>query len=186
MKRLVTAALLASVSVGMAQAEEKRELLQQSKGIMKEFMESLKGELQSAMKSGGPVHAIDTCHRVAPGIATEKSRNGWQVGRTSLKVRNPDNAPDAWELAALQKFEERKAAGEPVESMVFHEVVEEDGKKYFRVMKPIPTGKVCVKCHGSEIPPKVEAKLNELYPGDKARGFSEGDIRGAFTLKKQL
>jgi hypothetical protein len=32
----------------------------------------------------------------------------------------------------------------------------------------------------------VKAKLAELYPKDRATGFKEGDIRGAFTLTKTL
>ncbi|MRR09746.1 DUF3365 domain-containing protein, partial [bacterium] len=32
----------------------------------------------------------------------------------------------------------------------------------------------------------VKAKLAELYPEDKATGYSAGQIRGAMTLKKPL
>jgi hypothetical protein len=32
----------------------------------------------------------------------------------------------------------------------------------------------------------VDAKLKELYPYDKARGFKEGELRGAFTMAKPL
>ena len=28
--------------------------------------------------------------------------------------------------------------------------------------------------------------IDDLYPTDQARGFSAGDIRGAFTLRKVL
>lgn len=49
-------------------------------------------------------------------------------------------------------------------------------------MKAIPTAALCVKCHGETIDPEVEAKLKALYPNDQARGFKEGDLRGAFTL----
>jgi hypothetical protein len=49
-------------------------------------------------------------------------------------------------------------------------------------MKAIPTKIVCLKCHGSEIDPKIVAKLDELYPEDKAVGYKQGDIRGAFYV----
>ena len=65
------------------------------------------------------------------------------------------------------------------------EIVEIDGAKRFRYMKAIPTGGVCVACHGASLNPKVAAKLDSLYPGDKARGFKPGDIRGAFTVAWQ-
>ncbi len=53
-------------------------------------------------------------------------------------------------------------------------------------MKAVPTGKVCLSCHGETVAPEVEQKLAELYPDDKARGYKEGDIRGAFVVVKPL
>ncbi len=188
MKRAIAVALLCGLPLGAAVAEEaSKPLVAESKAIIKQFMGGLKGELKSAMKAGGPVNAIGVCNRVAPAIAEKQSADsGWDVARTSLKTRNPDNAPDAWEQAVLEKFEARKAAGEPVKPMAFYEVVEEGDQKVFRFMKAIPTGNVCLNCHGSELKPAVAAKIDELYPSDKARGFQVGDIRGAFTLKKPL
>ena len=139
------------------------------------------------MKEGGPVHTIQVCNNVAPQLAEAHSQmSGWRVARTSLKVRNPENAPDAWETAVLNEFESRKAAGEDPMKLVKAEVVEENGRQVFRMMKAIPTAEVCTKCHGAEIAEPVAAKLDELYPEDQARGFNVGDLRGAFTLKKPL
>ena len=70
--------------------------------------------------------------------------------------------------------------------MAHFEAVENDGKKNFRFMKAIPTGEVCLKCHGSEMKPGIKAKLQELYPNDKATGFKLGDIRGAFTITQPM
>ncbi|HKJ77298.1 MAG TPA: DUF3365 domain-containing protein [Gammaproteobacteria bacterium] len=187
MKRLTTAALLVCLPLAPVAAEDLDKQVKEAKGVMMGFMKELKGELKSAMKEGGPVNAIEVCNTVAPGIAKKQSeQSGWAVGRTSLKVRNPDNAPDAWEREVLNRFEARKAEGEPAKKLMHAEVVEQDGQKRVRVMKAIPTGKVCLKCHGTDIDPKVKAKLDELYPQDKARGFNKGDIRGAFTLSKPM
>lgn len=49
-------------------------------------------------------------------------------------------------------------------------------------MKAIPTGKLCLNCHGQAIKPDVVKLLDKYYPGDGARGFGEGDLRGAFTI----
>lgn len=161
--------------------------IEEGKGIIQAFFGDLKGELVKSMKANGPVAAIETCHMLAPHLAQAHSeRSGWQVGRTSLKPRNPGNAPDAWERAVLQEFEARKAAGEAPEKLMKAEVVEEKGRKLFRMMKAIPTAEVCTKCHGTEIAGPVAARLDELYPEDQARGFKVGDLRGAFTLKKPL
>jgi hypothetical protein len=49
-------------------------------------------------------------------------------------------------------------------------------------MKAIPTGGLCLACHGETIDPAVAGKIAELYPEDKATGFREGDLRGAFVV----
>jgi hypothetical protein len=53
-------------------------------------------------------------------------------------------------------------------------------------MKAIPTGEICLACHGESISPDVATAIREAYPQDQATGFSLGDIRGAFTLSKPL
>lgn len=163
----------------------------EARKITGEFFAELKGELVKGMKAGGPVAAIGVCNSLAPAIAMKHSANsGWDVGRTSLKLRNPDNAPDTWETGVLKQFEERRANGEGPDTLAHAEIVEEDGKKVFRFMKGIvmpPLEKMpCLKCHGENIDPKTAATLDELYPEDKARGYRAGQVRGAFTLKKNL
>ena len=155
-----------------------------SRTVIKAFAGSLQAELKGAMKASGPLGAIEVCSEKAPEIAGRHSEeNGWKVGRTSLKYRNPGNAPDEWELRVLQSFEDRKAAGEDPATMDHAEFVDQNGKPVFRYMKAIPTAEVCLNCHGGEnVKPEVEAKLAELYPDDMARGFKVGDIRGAFTI----
>jgi hypothetical protein len=183
---LGVSALLAT-SASFADAQNNDQMVNESRAAIKQFGGQLKGELQKAMKAGGPVNAIQVCNEVAPGIAAKISEEkGWDVARTSLKTRNSGNAPDAWETKVLKSFDERKAAGEDVTKMEYSEVTEVDGKKAFRYMKAIPTAKVCLNCHAAEINPQVEAKINELYPQDKARGYKEGDIRGAFTVIRPM
>ena len=53
-------------------------------------------------------------------------------------------------------------------------------------MKAIPTAAVCLKCHGTELTADVVDALNNAYPEDKATGYQEGDIRGAFVVVKDL
>jgi len=193
MKKLISVALLCTVPVSMAMAEQDdlKKRADESKAVVQQFMGKLKGELGRAIKSGGPVKAIEVCNTVAPAIAkAESEKHGWEVGRTSLKTRNPNNAPDAWETEVLKKFEERAAAGESPAKMAYFEVVEQDGKKAFRFMKAIgmpPLSKApCLKCHGENIDPAVAAKLDELYPNDMARGYKPGMIRGAFTITQPM
>ena len=187
MKKLALTALASSIAVGLAVAAEPPQQVTEARGLVKEFSTSLKGQLQAAMKAGGPVTAIEVCNVQAPAIARSLAdKSGWEVERTSLKLRNPANSPDIWEQAVLEQFDARKAAGETVETMEFHEVVDAEGVNTFRYMKAIPTGEVCLKCHGSEIDPQVQAELVRYYPSDEATGYALGDIRGAFTLSKPL
>jgi hypothetical protein len=161
--------------------------VEESRAVVRDFMEQLKGALQQAMQEGGPVKAIAVCNEKAPQIAERMSASsGWDVGRTSLKVRNPSNAPDAWERAVLESFETRKAEGEPAAGLEHYEVVEQDDQKTFRYMKAIPTGDLCLVCHGENLGEPVKARLDALYPQDQARGFKKGDIRGAFTIVQPL
>lgn len=173
---------LITSNLAVADAELKQRAMK-SKQVVKEFMGQLKGELKGAMKAGGPLNAIDVCNKRAPEIAEAlSSKYGWSIARTSLKTRNASNKPDAWEEKVLQEFEQRKSNGEAVKPMAFFESVGEGSEKQFRFMKAIPTGEVCLKCHGQNIPEQVKAGIDKLYPEDQATGFSKGDIRGAFTI----
>ncbi len=193
MKKMLTIALLCTTpaSMVMAEQDDMQKRAAESKAVVKAFMGELKGELGKAMKAGGPIQAIKVCNKVAPSIAQAQSeKTGWEVGRTSLKLRNPNNAPDEWETMVLKKFEERAAAGESPANMVHFEVVEQNDTKAFRFMKAIgmpPLEKApCLKCHGENIDANLVAKLDELYPNDQARGYKPGMIRGAFTITQPM
>ncbi len=187
MKKLILTTLIGVILAGPAVAEDTAKYSAEAKGIIKEFFKNLKGTLQAAMKEGGPTHAIENCQLKAPQITLGQSeKSGWRVARTSLKLRNPANTPDAWEMKVLNSFEQRKAAGEDPMKIAYKEITEVDGKRSFRFMKAIPTAKLCLNCHGSNLKPEVTKTLTERYPNDQATGFKEGDIRGAFTLTKTL
>lgn len=159
-----------------------------SRQAAQKFGTTLKEALQQAIQNGGPANGIAVCHDQAGQIATDLGqKEGILIGRTSLKLRNSANAPDNWELAVLKQFEARKAQGEPADKLEFFAVIDDDqGQKTFRYMKAIPTAALCLNCHGEHIPPEVDAKLKELYPNDQARGFKEGQLRGAFTLAQPV
>lgn len=186
-KRLALAAMCGLAVTCGVQGDDAEQSTAEARGIVKQFFGALKGELESSMQLGGPVAAISLCNVRAPEISSQVSYDaGWDVGRTSLKLRNQENAPDAWEKATLEGFETRKVAGEALKNMEHAEIVELDGQKTFRYMKAIPTAELCLVCHGSETPADVATQLDQLYPNDAARGFNAGDIRGAFTLSKKL
>lgn len=86
-------------------------------------------------------------------LAAERGR--FAVHITSLNLKNPDNAPDPWEREALMQFEK----GVPEVT----EVVDADGKHYFRLMRPLFVEKSCLQCH-------------------EEQGYKVGDIRGGISV----
>lgn len=178
---IVTTLLLVTATAAMAAGPDPR--IAESRAAAQELGGALKSVLVAAMQAGGPVSAISVCNAKAPQIAGEIStRRGLEVGRTALKFRNPANAPDSWERGVLERFEQEKAAGGAVDSLEFSETVAKEDGSVFRYMKAIPTGELCLTCHGTALAPEVAARIRELYPQDAATGFSAGDIRGAFTI----
>ena len=154
---------------------------------IKEFAGALQAELKAAMQAGGPVAAIGICNTrampITQGIATDKNM---LLSRVSLKNRNPANVPNAWQTAVLKDFERQQVAGKDIGSLAWSETVSIDGQQEFRYMKAIPTGAVCLQCHGAGLSPELSQVLAGLYPEDRATGFREGDIRGAFVVIRKL
>lgn len=172
--------LIAAIPVGVNAETTDNDLREvESRKVIKEFGGKLVKELKQAIKEGGPENAIKVCNIEAPKMATALSEKyNWQIGRTALKTRNPNNAPDAWEQVVLEQFEQRKQNGEKIKTLEYAETTDAG----YRYMKAIPTKGLCLACHGENISEALKATLVELYPQDKATGFKAGDIRGAFTV----
>lgn len=169
---LCAIAALTVPTVGIA--DDESALLLKSREITTQFATELQAALKQSMASGGPIAAIGVCKDMAPKIAADMSREtGATVSRTSLRVRNQANTPARWQAQVLHDFD---ATGTPAE---YFEQIGNNGARY---MKPIPTGGICLTCHGSELSPDIRARLDEAYPGDQARGYNIGDIRGAFSV----
>ena len=187
LKKVVMATVAISLWTGTASAQDAKALAGEGKGVIKGFATELVGELKKGMKAGGPNQAISVCNTKAMPIASKHSaQTGWTVRRSSHKLRNPENKPDTFEARAISEFQRRQANGEKAKDMVMTMTTIENGQKTFRMVKAIPTGKPCVVCHGSAIKPEVSAKIDSLYPNDKATGFKMGEMRGIFSLKKKL
>lgn len=158
-------------------------LVTEGTAVINDFTASLEGELASAIQSGGAVKAMDVCHSGAPKMAAWLAeKHQAKLIRKSFESHSSENTP-AWQATILKDFETRLAAGEAIEQLVFTEVAEESGKQEFRMMRAIPTGEVCLTCHGSKVSPNVFATLNMLYP---VVGYSARDVSAAFVYVKSL
>ncbi|XKH01256.1 DUF3365 domain-containing protein [Marinobacter nauticus] len=184
MREALTAILIASAvaapALSLAADQTADERVEEARTLVKSFGGSLKQALQQAIEEGGIVNGISVCNTLAPEIAAQNSTDTWHIGRTSLKLRNPDNAPTDWQEMQLRAMDKQPVInGKPVEVWQVSDAV---GQPEFQYMSAIPTQKLCLNCHGTDIKPEVQAKINELYPQDQATGFAEGDLRGAFVV----
>lgn len=138
------------------------------------FKKKLMGALEEGLEEG-PEEAIEVCQILAPQIAEELGCAAVELGRTSHKLRNTDNAPRDWVRPLLQAYADAPGKTEP-------EVVGLQGGGVGYV-EPIRMQALCLTCHGSEVPTGVETRLMDLYPGDQARGFEDGEFRGLFWVE---
>ena len=183
---IVTIGIATGVVSAAAQAPDIKDYEAEAQSVMKRLRTTLLKEVKAAM-ARSPSAAIGVCQQRAPAITNRiAAESGWRVSRTSLKTRNPANRPTPAERAILLDFEKRFAAGEPAKRLRSVRVVTVNGQRTVHVMQAIPTGAPCLACHGSALAPKIAGELRRLYPTDRATGFKEGDIRGAFTLYKTL
>lgn len=190
MKHLfITTSLLTCLALPLtALAQTNTEKLdQEARNIAKQFLGQLKPELQKSMKSHGPAKTVVFCHTKAPEIAKKiAQQTGWDINRVSLKPRGENATPDQWETAVLKRFNNQLANGAAPKTIEFSAIVQVGGQTEYRYMKAIPTGNVCLACHGGKIAAPIQQTLQQLYPNDAATGYSKGQLRGAFSFSKTL
>lgn len=162
--------------------------LQAARETARTYSDGLKGKLSEAIKTGGIKGAVGQCTTIAPELnASISEQSPFEIGRTALKLRNPDNAPDPWERANLELFVRQLSAGGDHKTMEAYDVtVTKEGQKLFRYMRPILTGEMCLGCHGPAVPQDIKQEIARSYPDDKATGYTLGELRGAFTLVQEV
>lgn len=153
--------------------EEEQERLDKARSAQKKLGKTLIGELTEAMKEDGHVGAVEVCNERAPQIAEEvREATDVEIGRTSFRLRNPDNTPPVW---AEPYVEERIDETRVLRS-------EEDELAY---LAPIQLQEMCTGCHGpsEQLAEGIPERIDELYPEDEATGFEVGDLRGWFWVE---
>jgi hypothetical protein len=188
MKTLLPLSLLLAALPALAQ--DIAALTAETKKAVLPVVPKVVNAMQEAVAEKGVAGAIPVCKEQAPElIAQKRKETGWDIRRVSLKSRNAERGtPDLWEARVLADFNIRAANGEKPDSLEKSEIVTLDGKPVLRYMKALPTGDVCLKCHGpaESLDASLKAKLAESYPHDQATGYAKGQIRGALTVKRPL
>jgi hypothetical protein len=173
-----------SSDTGQAEATRVEPALDSARQVSNELGNELRGILISEIEKGGYPGAVKVCATVAQEISRDFSeRTGHSVRRVSLRYRNPENRPDPYEEAKLQEMAQLKTDDRLPEEMF--EVIEDEGDRHLRYLRPIVTAPLCVNCHGPReaMAPDVAAVIAENYPEDRAVGFQSGDLRGAISVR---
>lgn len=138
-----------------------------------DLQQTLLTHVAESMKANGPPGTITVCKDLAPQLAADVgAEHGMRIGRTSHRLRNPDNLGPAWmqPIVSVQRDQVVTLAG-PGDAV--------------RMAIPIHVASPCLACHGpiDMFAPGVASTLAEQYPRDTATGFAEGDLRGWFWVE---
>ncbi len=164
-----------------ATAEEAEAVAEQAEPVASALMATLSGRLQAAIREQGTAGALEFCNVQALPLTEQVSQeHGMAVTRTSLRLRNPANAPDDVDAEALAWFQDRLATGEPPPAMHVRAV----GDRSYRYYRPLLTAGQCLQCHGprESMADDVLQALDEQYPEDEAVGYTEGEWRGLLRV----
>jgi hypothetical protein len=160
---------------------ERIEYMEKGQQLAIETQKVLGSNLVKAINEDGPINALVFCniqaHPLTDSMATALKAH---ITRVTDQPRNQDNAANEDQLTYISAAKQKLAVGEELRP----EISVKDGKVtgYY----PIITNQMCMQCHGSEndqITQETLAKINELYPNDKATGYNVGELRGIWVVE---
>lgn len=172
MSRLAPILLVAGLFAAQLNAGEPA----QNRGA--ELLVPFKQQLKQALLDGlaeGPDSAVAACKVEAPRIAAELSVDGVAVGRSSHKLRNPDNAGPDWVAPILDAYVATTGDLAP------RSVSLSEGRSGY--VEPILIQPLCLTCHGDVQDPALLERIKTDYPEDRATGFALGELRGVFWVE---
>ncbi len=177
----VLAGILLAGLAGGARAEERQIL--RCRVLAHDFMAELTRTIQDAIHDGGPAGAVAVCRRAVPELEARYSLPpGIEVKLTALQCWDPHNLPDGWEKKGLENFLERRQQGAILAGLEYSEPVVLEGKRAFRYLRALPTGSLCLKCHGERLAPKVKKALRRYYFGSGGSGCRLAELRGGISI----
>lgn len=158
--------------------------LQKGKTIAAATFATLAGKLKAAMQAGGVSNAVSYCNLTAYPLVDSLSKvHDATIRRTSLKVRNPKDAPTPQEHAVLKMYQHQADTGKP--QMPFVTTLEGERIAFYA---PIHINALCLQCHGKigeTLSEDNYAHIKELYPQDEATGYTDGELRGMWSISFQ-
>jgi len=113
---------------------------------------------------------------VATQVAKRVTQNTkYYLRQVSLRYRNPQNRPDAYEAEQLKVFSGQTRPRE------VYGVLESGGKQVFRYLQPMVATQSCLECHGSyqSAPRFVQERFP---PGHYSYNYRVGEVIGAVSV----
>jgi len=148
---------------------------------------SLMREVDRALATVGLDESMDLMHlkklNIPPPQPGKPSVTEFKL--TSYRVRNPRNAPDAADLAALEHVRTKLRESDGTASQPLLQKIERPGQPAeFRVYRPFVITPQCLLCHGraDTLQPQIRAALNRHFPEDQAVDYGPYDWRGLIRI----
>jgi hypothetical protein len=151
-----------------------------------QLLTTLQMKLKTAISNHGILNAVDVCNYEAINLTDSISQamdDVLEIKRTSLRYRNPQNAPDRFEREVLSHFlSTYQTTGNLPADLV--QVINEHGEISNRYYKPLLMKSLCLNCHGpsTAIAEDVNYQLKRFYPDDQAIGYKIDDFRGLIRV----
>jgi mono/diheme cytochrome c family protein len=166
---------------------ETKEILGAGEYAINRLATTMVGELRTALAKGGPEDAIGTCHLKALPMTGGRITGLPRIKAfklTSLLLRSTANAPDAADQLALDRVDRALNAGDAPPKLLLQRIDAPGAAPAWRVYRPLGIATQCLVCHGdtAEQSPALRAKLDALYPADKATGYTPGAWRGLIRV----
>jgi len=175
---LVAALLMATTAISAAGTDTKQMVAAKA---IQQLTGEMRLKMSESLQKGGPAGAIDVCAKDAPAISSRiEGELGVTIRRTSLRLRNPQNAPDAAERRLLESLAaSHKTGGQLAQGVTAFPA---DSNRFYKV---ITMERTCLACHGelATMSEAVRHQLSVTYPEDQSVGYREGDFRGIVSVR---
>ncbi len=148
--------------------------------IAAKSFDHLRTALQASMSADGPAAAITFCRQQAMPLTSKYNTDSITVMRVAEKFRNPSNALKNPDSTVWSQYKTAMANGDSIFSKT---VVTDTAIHYY---KPILLLPLCSTCHGvagKDIPASLVTVIDSLYPGDRAKDFLVGELRGMWHIR---
>lgn len=137
--------------------------------------------LMGQLKKNGTLKALEFCNINALHITDSISKHyNVKIQRVSDKPRNTKNKALSSDLKIIEDYKLDLKQGTELKPQILTTL-----KTNKMLYAPIITNKMCLQCHGKPkigIKEDIINKIDLLYPNDKAKDYSEQELRGVWKI----